>query len=371
MEQAPASDAPSAALERLLGVLCGDAVFVLASAARDPKDELDSLLHRRSQAYAAAVQGRPHTRMTTQYEAWVVDMARALAPISPPAWLPMMDVVREKVTLEIGARGFRSLFSSKPSEKDVARVKRYGTLAVRVLRAVLAADGPVDREEQTLIAAVIGALGLPDADANALSTEPPIAPESLDVYGELDHAVSRAVVRGAWVAAALDAVDPREEQAISMVARKLSVSRDDVEAARREALEGVDARRKVGMAAVDGVRYILSDRHPGLGAQLAALTGTLMLPRRWRGEALAPVAQGAAPALAKRHVGLEYSGRFAVLGVVWASALVDNPTIGRLAVLRARWERFSQDLGEDDPAARTMLERWIDEALVGVARTLD
>ena len=60
----------------------------------------------------------------------------------------MMDVVREKVTLEIGARGLRSLFSSKPSDKDVARVKRYGSLAVRVLRAVLAADGPLDAEER-------------------------------------------------------------------------------------------------------------------------------------------------------------------------------------------------------------------------------
>jgi hypothetical protein len=371
MEQASAFGGASAALERLLGVLCGDAIFVLASGIRDPRDDLDSLLQRRSHAYAAAVQGRPHTHVAAAYEAWVVDMARAMASVSPPVWLPMMDVVREKVTLEIGARGIRSLFSNKPSEKDVARVKRYGALAVRVLRAVLSADGPVDREEQTLIAAVIGALGLPDSDANALSTEAAISPESLDVYGELDHAVARAVVRGAWLAAALDAVDPREEQAISLVARKLSVGGDDLENARREALERVDARRRVGMAAVDGVRYILNDNNPGLGAQLAAVVATLMLPRRWRGEALAAVAQGARPSLAKRHTGLDSTGRFAVLGVAWASALVDNPTVGRTALLRGRWERLAQDLGEDDPSPRTLLERWIDEALVGVARTLE
>jgi tellurite resistance protein len=371
MQPASASGGSSAALERLLGVLCGDAMFVLASGANDPKDDLDSLLQRRSHAYAAAVQGRPHTRMTTQYEAWVVDMARAMAPIAPPAWLPMMDVVREKVTLEIGARGLRSLFSSKPSDKDVARVRRYGTLAVRVLRAVLAADGPLDREEQTLIAAVIGALGLPDSDTNALSAESPIAPGSLDVYGELDQAVARAVVRGAWLAAALDAVDPREEQAISVVAHKLSVDGTELEAARRQALECVDARRKTGVAAIDGVRYVLSDRQQGLCAQLAAVAGALMLPRRWRGEGLAPVAQGAPPALAKRHMGLDSNERFAVLGVAWAASLVDNPTLGRLALVRGRWERFAQDLGEDDPSARTVLERWIDEALVGVARTLE
>jgi tellurite resistance protein len=371
MSQAPASDGASAALERLLGVLCGDALFVLSSGGREPKDDLDSLLQRRSHAYAAAVQGRPHTRLTGQYEAWVVDMARAMAPVSPPAWLPMMDVVREKVTLEIGARGLRSLFSSKPSDKEVARVRRYGTLAVRVLRAVLSADGAIDREEQTIIAALISALGLPDSDANSLSAESPIAPETLDVYGEMDHAVALAVVRGAWLAAALDAVDPREEQAISVVARKLSVSRDDLEEARREALARVDGRRRTGLAAIDGIRYVLRDRHPGLGVQLAASVGTLMVPRRWRGEALAPVAQGAPLALAKRHHGLDTNARFAVLAIAWVCALVDNPTLGRLGLMRARWERLAQDLAEDDPSARIVLERWIDEALVGVARTLE
>jgi hypothetical protein len=39
-------------------------------------------------------------------------------------------------------------------------------------------------------------------------------------------------------------------------------------------------------------------------------------------------------------------------------------------VLRARWERFAQDLGEDDPQPREIVERWIDDALTGVARTL-
>jgi tellurite resistance protein len=370
MAQALGSDGATAALERLVGVLCEDAIFVLASMAGDPKDELDGLLHRRGSAYAAAVQGRPHTRMTTQFDAWVVDMVRAMAPVAPPAWVPMMEVVREKVTLEIGARGLRSLFSSKPSDKDVARVKRYGALAVRALRAVFAADGPLEPEERTTIAAVVAALGLPDADASALSAEPPVAPESLDVYGEMDHAVARAIVRGAWLAAALDAVDPREEQAIRVVAHKMSISNEDVEDARREALQRVDARRQSGLAAVDGVTYILSDRRPGIGAQLAALAGTLMLPRRWRGEALAPVAQGAQVALAKRHVGLDPNERLAVLGVAWAASLVDDPGAGRRAVLRARWERLAQDLDEDDPSPRVLVDRWVDEALVGVARTL-
>lgn len=371
MLQVPGSDGAAAALERLVGVLGEDAIFVLASGARDPKDELDGLVQRRAQAYAAAVQGRPHSRMTAQFDGWLVDMVRAMAPVAPPAWVPMMEVVREKVTLEIGARGFRSLFSNKPSERDVVRVKRYGALAVRLLRAVFAADGPLEPEEQTVVAAVIAALGLPDADANALSAEAPVQPASLDVYGEIDHAVARAIVRGAWLAAALDAVDPREEQVIRVVAQKMGVANDEVEEARRQALERVDARRQAGAAAVDGVRYVLRDRCPGLGLELARLAGALMLPRRWRGEALAAAAQGAPVTLAKRHPGLGAHERTSVLGVAWAAALVDGPSVGRVATLRARWELLAQDLGEDDASPRLLVQKWIDETLVGVARTLE
>jgi tellurite resistance protein len=272
------------------------------------------------------------------------------------------------VTLEIGARGLRSLFSNKPSDKDVARVKRYGSLAVRVLRAVLASDGSLDDEERTTIASVVASLGLPEADANTLYGEPPVAPTTLDVYGEMDAAVARAILRGAWLAAAWDTVDPREEQTIQVVAQKLGVPTDELEALRKDALAKVDHRRRVGLAAVDAVRYVLSDRCPGLGVQLAAQTGTLMLPRRWRQEALSPVGQGAPVALAKRHVGLESDERLSVLGAAWAAALADDPTVGRRALLRARWERVAQDLGEDDPSARELVEVWIGEALAGVAR---
>ena len=364
------SDLATAALDRLVAVLGEDAIYVLASGARDPKDALDGILMRRGYAYTAAVQGLPHSRMTTQFSAWFVEMARALAPIAPPVWVPMMEVVREKVTLEIGARGLRSLFSSKPSDKEVARVKRYGSLAVRVLRAVLAADGSLDEEERTTIAAVVASLGLPEADANTLYGEPPVSAATLDVYGEMDAAVARAILRGAWLAAAWDSVDPREEQTLQVVAQKFGIPNDELEGMRKDALARVDGRRKAGLAAVDAVRYVLSDRCPGIGVQLAAQTGTLMLPRRWRQEALAPIGQGAPVALAKRHVGLESDERMSVLGVAWAAALVDDPTVGRRAQLRARWERVAEDLGEDDPTARELVERWMSEALAGVARNL-
>jgi tellurite resistance protein len=360
----------SAALGRLAGILGEDAIFVLGSGVRDAKDALDGVLQRRGPAYAAALQGQPHTRMTAGFDAWYVEMVRALAPVSPPASIPMMGVIREKVTLELGARGLRSLFSSKPSEKDVARVKRYGALAVRTLRAVLAADGSLDAEEYRAVVAVVGALGLPEADANSLRSEAAIAAEALDVSGDIDHPVARAIVRGAWLAAASDEIDPREENVIHVVGRKVGIAPEDIEDARRAAVDFIDWRRKAGAAAVDGVRYVLSDRTPGLGVQLAALAGTLMLPRRWRDEALAPVGLGTPVTLAKRHVGLEADDRRAVLGVAWAAALAEDPSVGRRAVLCARWERFAEDLGEDDPQPREIVERWLTEALAGVARTL-
>jgi tellurite resistance protein len=370
MPSPPDDQGHGAALGRVVRVLAEDAIFVLASFGRDTREALEGLLPRRAPAYVAALKGQPYTQMTGAFDGWFVEMVRALAPVAPPVWVPMMEIVREKITLEIGARGLRSFFSSKPSEKDVSRVRRYGSLAVRVLRAVLAADGPLDTEERTTVAALIAALGLPEADARALGSEGAHSGEAIDVYGELDHAVCSAVVRGAWLAAAADGIDPREEHSIRTVTGRMGLASDEVEDARREAQERVEARQAAGAAAVDGVRYVLADRCPGLGVQLAARTGTLVLPRRWRDETLAAVAQGAPVALAKRHTALAPGARQAALGIAWAAALADDPAVGRRALLRSRWERLAEDLGEDDPSPREHVERWMDEAVIGVARTL-
>ena len=83
-----------------------------------------------------------------------------------------------------------------------------------------------------------------------------------------------------------------------------------------------------GLAAVDAVRYLLADRVPGIGVQLAANVGTLMLPRRYREEALAQVGHGAPVPLARRYVTLAPEERTLVLGVAWAAALHDDPSIG-------------------------------------------
>src|SRR6476659_4727384 len=178
---AEVSDPKTLALARLVSALSEDAMFALSTGGGT--DVLDGLGKRRGEAYAAVLSGHRLNTMTGEFDNWVVELTRAVAPIFPPTWMPMAEVIREKVTLEAGARGIRSLFSSKPSDKDVQRVKRLGTLAARVLRAVLAADGPIDGEEARVIASFIASLGLPDADAQPLYTEAPIAIDRLDVYG--------------------------------------------------------------------------------------------------------------------------------------------------------------------------------------------
>src|SRR4029079_12208498 len=128
-------------------------------------------------AYSAILAGHRLNTMSGEFDNWIVELTRAVAPIFPPTWMPMAEVIREKVTLEVGARGLRSLFSSKPSDKDVQRVKRLGTLAVRVLRAVIAADGPMDPEEARPVAGLVASFGLPDDLAQPLYAEAPIAVE--------------------------------------------------------------------------------------------------------------------------------------------------------------------------------------------------
>jgi tellurite resistance protein len=363
-------DPETQTLSRLVATLAEDAIFALAASTDDPLSLLEGLARRRAETYAAVVHGGRTARMVETFDAWVIEMARAMAPLSPPAWMPMGDVIAEKVTLEIGARGLRSLFSSKPSDKDVQRVKRLGTLAVRVLRAVFAADGNIDAEEARTIASLIVSLGLPDIDAAPLRTEEVVPVDRLDVYGEVEPNVARALVRGAWLAAAWDTIDPREEQVVRTLGKKLALSPEDVEAARADALARVDARRLAGLATVDYVRYILCDRFPGPGVPIAAHTGTLMLPRRYREEALAQVGHGAPVTLAGRYINLPGSDRAIVLGIVWAAALHDDPSLGRLALLRARYENVANDLAEYGSRSRQAVSSWIGEALANVVGNL-
>lgn len=362
---APMTDDKTAALGRLVVALAEDAIFGLATGGGAAV--LEPLGRRRGEAYQALVSGHALNTMTAELDPWLVELTRAAAPIAPPAWMPMGEVLREKVTLEVGARGIRSLFSSKPSDKDVLRVKRLGTFAARVLRAVLAADGTLDPEELRMIASFIGSLGLPDEDALALEAEAPVAPEQLDVYGDVEPAYAKAVLRGAWLASAWGTIDPREERVVGVVAEKLSFPAADLEILRNEAMLKLDAARMFGSAAVDAIRFVLSDRMPGHGVTLAASAATMMVPRRSRGEVTAQIGHGARVALARRYVHLPEDDKQAALGIAWAAALYEDPSVARRALLRARHDRFAQDLGIDGVRARGAVDGWVMDVLAPAA----
>jgi hypothetical protein len=362
---APAVDAKTHVLGRLVTTLAEDAVFGLASGGGPAV--LDGLGKRRGEAYSAVLAGHRLNTLAGETDPWIVELTRAMAPIHPPQWMPMAEVIGEKVTLEVGARGLRSLFSSKPSDKDVQRVKRLGTLAVRVLRAVFASDGPIDAEEARTVAALVASLGLPDELAQPLYSETPLSIEQLDVYGDIEPAISKALVRGAWLAAAADQIDPREEQVVRVLANKLAFPAMDMEVLRNEAVARIDARRAAGQAAVDAIRFVLSDRMPGHGVTLAAKAGTLTIPRRYREEALAQIGHGSKVTLAKRYASLPAEDRLTALGIAWAAALYEDPSVARRALLRARHDRVAADLGEDGNKARHGVEDWVIDVLAPAA----
>jgi hypothetical protein len=362
---APMVDPKTAALGRLIGALAEDAIFGLA--AGGGSGVLEGLGRRRGEAYQAILSGHRLNTMSGELDHWLVEMTRAVAPVFPPVWMPMGDVLREKVTLEVGARGLRSFFSSKPSEKDVLRVKRLGTLATRVLRAVYAADGPLDQEEQRTIAGLIASLGLPDEHAQPLHAEAPVAIEQLDVYGDVEPAFAKALLRGAWLASAWDSIDPREEHVIRVIANKLNFPAMELEVLRNDVVQKIDLRRTASQATVDAIRYVLSDRMPGHGVTLAAKTGLMMVPKRYRDEVMAQIGHGSKVTLARRYTQLTQEDRQMVLGASWAAALYEDPSIGRRALMRARHDRFAQDLGEDGLKPRQAVDEWVNDLLAPAA----
>ncbi|MGH7283156.1 MAG: hypothetical protein ACRELY_16645, partial [Polyangiaceae bacterium] len=279
----PMNDPMTPALARLLTAVTEEAIFVLAGGAHDAREAIAGVVKRRADAHSAmmnqATHAKPAASMLDSFDAWSLEVARAAAGIAPPDFVPMADVLGEKVTLAAGARGIRSLFSSKPNEKDEARVRRLGTIAVEAARAIFSADGSIDAEEARSLGWLIASLGLSEADAQKLATLPGVKPEKIELHGEVDAGVAKALVRGAWLVAAEDGLDPREEEAVRMLAHRVSVTTQEVEHARNEAVARVDARRALGLCATEGIRYVLSDRVPGDGVAIASKTCILTVPR--------------------------------------------------------------------------------------------
>ena len=365
------TDETSARLSHLVATLAEEAIFVLASdGGAVSAATFDALARRRAETYAEVLHGKPVASMQRSFDAWVVELARAMAPILAPDWLPMGEVIRAKVTLEAGARGIRSFFSDKPSDKEAHRITREGSLATRLLRQVLGADGNVDGDDARMVGAFVASLGLPPATSGPLLHEPVMPAVHVDASDEIEPKVLRAMLQGAWVAAAWDGLDPREEQVIREFASKAGLALDVVEEARGTAMAMVETKRLLGLATIDYVRAILRDRLPGDGDVLPARVGALLLPRRYRDEGLAPIQHDAPVLLAKRYLKLSRDERTRVLGMTWAAALHEDPSLGRQALLRARFEHVAVDLEIDGHEARALVSGWISDVLATTATEL-
>jgi tellurite resistance protein len=242
-------------LARGLQAVTEDVFFGVAAAGRDDEDTLTALARRRSDVYERVVGGGSAVSVTA-YREWMTALAAAIAPVCPPVWMPMAELVSGGLTLEGGVRGVRALFTTKPSEKKIEQVREIGSFAVRVLSSVLCADGELDADESDLIAALVASLGLPREEAATLLSEAPVAPNELEPPVDLEPKAGRTLIDGAWRAAADDGIDPREDRAMTTLGSKLGIRPEDLESARTEARKAVDEQRDLGAAVIDAIRYL-------------------------------------------------------------------------------------------------------------------
>ena len=74
--------------------------------------------------------------------------------------------------------------------------------------------------------------------------------------------------------------------------------------------------------------------------------------------------------LAKRYVKLSKDERTRVLGMTWAAALHEDPSLSRQALLRARFEHMASDLELDGREARMLVSGWMTEILASTTKGL-
>lgn len=358
--------APRPVLTNALTVLCEDAFFAITAARRVDADQVRALAKRRAPVVAGL---GPDMRggLMAAWEPWVTTLCAAIAPICPPRWMPLADAVEAGLSLEHGARGVRSLFTSKPSEKEILRIRTVGSLAVRVLAAVMAAPGNFTGEHALLRASAVASLGLPDEDQRMLTSETPIPADALEVYGDVEPKVARAIVKGAFQAAMGGGLDPREEDAILQLSTKLGVPVEAVNEARSQAKQAIDQGKTLGDASVDAIRYVLFD-DPAEAERYGIAAVRLTLATVHRREAITAINVGGQVTLGRKH-NLERRDRETALALAWLAALSADPTHVRRVELMLRHDRVALDLGDRDvaPAMRDLVERHLDAELSAVA----
>ena len=349
-------------LVRGLQAVTEDALFGVSAAGRDDEDVLTGLARRRADVYEALVAGQSAVGVSA-YREWMTALTAAIAPIAPPAWLPLSDLIAGGLTLEGGVRGVRALFTSQPSAKKVDQVRQIGSFAVRVLAGVLGSDGDLDADEADIVAALVASLGLPKDEADALLAEAPMPPGELETPLDLDAKLARSIVSGAWLAAANDGIDPREDRAMAALASRLGVRAASKSSARSDAKKVVDDQRDLGAAIIDAIRYLLVDE-PDHALTLGKVAARLFLPRRHRLEPLSALHQRGTVTLASRYR-LPRAAQDSVLAASWLAALHTDPSSSRRVQLLLRHEDIARDLRSDGTGAavREKLDRVVESQL--------
>src|SRR6185436_18882474 len=105
---------PPRELVEALEAVTEDALFGIAAAGESDEDLLTGLGKRRAEVYEAVARGKGRVAPAS-FRAWMTPLVAAVAPLGAPVWMPMAELVSSGITVEGGARGVRSLFTSKPS----------------------------------------------------------------------------------------------------------------------------------------------------------------------------------------------------------------------------------------------------------------
>ncbi len=361
------SPSPRPDLQTYTRLLCDDALFVVASAQRFDPALLAEVARRRVSSHEPLM--RAESPELPSWQDHAVAMCATLAPLAPPPWLPMSELI-ESITLEAGARGVRSLFTSKPSERQVQRTRLLAATALRYLTATMAADAPLDDEERLLRRCLASGFGLPAQDVTALLDEEAAALEPVDPGAGLDNKLARSMAYGLWLAGMRDGLDPKEESTITQACVNLGLGPDATEAARKDARTRLDARGALAVASVDAIRYVLAD-DPENASKAASAAARLGLAPVHRTETTAAIDQGAPVVLARRH-SLDSAGRQACLAMAWLAALATDPPVSRLGELALRHDRVASDIDAkgDGAGVRAQVFGLVQEHLSAAAQSL-
>ncbi len=351
--------APSDTDDRLASlhrVACEDALFAIAAC---DVDALDKFAEERAEAHATiATDGIGSSVLMADWVAWRLALTRAIAPIATPWFVPMHDAVARGMSLAHKPRGLRGVLPiGKEAERD--RLRREGVFAVRVARAVSAADAQYSDDEARAVDLLIAALALPEDDVRLLAVEAPMPVSAIEIPESVEGKLARAIVAGAWRTAATDGVDESEAIAVESVAQRLRVDAEDVSELRVSMKQEMDAQRASGRALVDVVRHVLAPIPQQESLPIALATVHLATPAIDRAAAERTVLRAAdgtsATPLGAAHT-LDRGERQRVLAAAWAAALCIDPRASQTARLRARHEHAATVLGGRGDAARELVD---------------